>query len=60
MTIKIAVTLHFEKVMRRNNKLYEGVVMIRASHAVDAAHVSLLFDGDRGVSMVLHYPWRLN
>ena len=47
----VSATLHVEKVFRRN-KFSRGGLMIRASHAVDAAHVSLLVDVDRGVTMV--------
>lgn len=47
----VTASLHIEKVSRRN-KLSRGGLMIRASHAVDAAHVSLLIDVDRGVTMV--------
>ena len=47
----VTASLHVEKVSRRN-KLSRGGLMIRASHAVDAAHVSLLIDVDRGVTMV--------
>lgn len=47
----VTASLHIEKVSRRN-KLSQGGLMIRASHAVDAAHVSLLIDVDRGVTMV--------
>jgi hypothetical protein len=47
----VTASLHIEKVSRRN-KLSRGGLMIRASHAVDAAHVSLLIDVNRGVTMV--------
>jgi hypothetical protein len=50
-TGNITATLHLEKVFRRNRHT-KGGLMIRASHAVDAAHVSLLVDVDRGVSLV--------
>ena len=47
----ITTTLHLEKVFRRNKHTRAGL-MIRASLAVDAAHVSLLIDVDRGMTMV--------
>ena len=51
VTGNVTATLHLEKVFRRNRHT-KGGLMIRASHAVDAAHVSLLVDVDRGVSLV--------
>jgi hypothetical protein len=51
MTGNVTATLHLEKVFRRN-KNTKGGLIIRASHAMDAAHVSLLVDVDRGVTMV--------
>lgn len=51
MTGNVTATLHFEKVFRRNKNTIGGL-MIRASHDMAAAHVSLLVDVDRGVTMV--------
>ena len=46
----VAATLQLEKVVRRHANT-KGGLMMRASHAVDSAHVSLLVCPDGGVTM---------
>lgn len=46
----ITATLHLEKLVRRNNDS-KGGLMMRASRAVDAPHVSLLVTAKDGITM---------
>eukprot|EP00579_Thalassiosira_antarctica_P007629 CAMPEP_0201878932 /NCGR_PEP_ID=MMETSP0902-20130614/9959_1 /ASSEMBLY_ACC=CAM_ASM_000551 /TAXON_ID=420261 /ORGANISM="Thalassiosira antarctica, Strain CCMP982" /LENGTH=395 /DNA_ID=CAMNT_0048406657 /DNA_START=171 /DNA_END=1357 /DNA_ORIENTATION=- len=46
----VTATLHLEKLVRRNNDS-KGGLMMRASHAVDAPHVSLLVTAKDGITM---------
>jgi len=46
----IVATLYLEKLTRRNNDS-KGGLMIRASHSVDAPHVSLLVTAKDGITM---------
>lgn len=46
----VTTTLHFEKLVRRNNNS-KGGLMMRASTAVDAPHVSLLVTARDGITM---------
>ena len=50
LTGDVNATLHLEKMARRT-KFTRGGLMIRSGNASDAAHVSILVDPDRGVTM---------
>lgn len=50
LTGDVNATLHLEKMARRT-KFTRGGLMIRSGNASDAAHVSILIDPDRGVTM---------